>query len=354
MKERRTVRIQTGKPYDVVIGRGLLEESGRYIRALGPVRAAVITDSHVAGLYLQPVQDALRAEGIETESFVFPAGESSKNIGTLSEILEFLAEHRFVRSDVIVALGGGVVGDMAGFAAAVYLRGVRFVQLPTTLLAAVDSSVGGKTAVDLTAGKNLAGAFKQPELVLCDTETLTTLPPAQMENGMAEAIKYGVLFSRRLFDRFAQEADGPFFMDVIEACVTLKGCIVAADEFDNGERRLLNLGHTIGHAIEKCSGYAQEHGRCVAAGMAMIARAGEKRGVTEAGTAAQIEEMLLRYHLPVDTGYSTKALADAALTDKKRLGGEITLVLPRRIGSCILQAEPVERLTEYIEEGRKS
>ncbi|MBE6949642.1 MAG: 3-dehydroquinate synthase [Ruminococcaceae bacterium] len=351
----RTVRVRVGKGYDVVIGGGLLNECGRLIaETVGNRRIAIITDTNVEKLYLEKTLSSIRDAGVDAVSFVFPAGEENKNIGTLAGILEFLAENKFTREDVVVALGGGVVGDIAGFAAAVYLRGIRYIQLPTTLLAAVDSSVGGKTAIDLAVGKNLAGAFKQPELVVCDTDTFETLPQREFSNGMAEAIKYGVLFDRELFDLFMEDMSRTLIDDVVERCVRHKGCIVEIDELEKNERRLLNLGHTIGHAIEKCSHYGVTHGHGVSTGMAMIARAGEALGMTEKGTAERIEAVLARYDLPIDTEFDKESLVNAALSDKKRRGGSITLVIPKKIGECILHTEPVEKLSNYIELGRKN
>lgn len=351
----RTVKVQVGKGYDVKIGGGLLNVCGKLIAdTVGNARAAVITDTNVEKLYLEKTLASLREAGVDAVSFVFPAGEENKNINTLANILEFLAENKFTRGDIVVALGGGVVGDISGFAAAVYLRGIRYIQLPTTLLAAVDSSVGGKTAIDLNVGKNLAGAFKQPELVVCDTDTFDTLPAREFSNGMAESIKYGVLFDSELFDLFSEDMSKTLIDDIVERCVRHKGYIVEIDELEKNERRLLNLGHTIGHAIEKCSHYGITHGHGVAAGMAMIARAGEAMGMTESGTASKIEAVLAKYDLPIDTEYDNESLTEAALSDKKRRGGSITLVIPKEIGECVLHTEPVEKLSSYIELGRKN
>ena len=253
--------------------------------------------------------------------------------------------------DCVAALGGGVTGDMAGFAAAVYLRGIRYVQLPTTLLAAVDSSVGGKTAVDLTAGKNLAGAFCQPAAVICDTDCLKTLPPDVFADGAAEAVKTGVLSDEALFALFE---DGTLTADpgeVIARCVAYKAGVVERDEKEQGERKLLNLGHTVGHAIEKCSGYVIPHGHAVAAGLAVIARAAEALGWTEESLAARITACLSKNGLPTGTDYSAEALAEAALSDKKRAGGDITLVVPRKIGHCELRKVPVADLLPIIRAG---
>ena len=325
----RTIPVRVRPPYDVRIGSGLLGRCGDYLAALlGQRRIAVLADDTVASLYLDTVTAALEDAGFAVCSHIFPSGEGRKNLSTLTELLEFLASEHLTRTDCVAALGGGVTGDMAGFAAAVYLRGIRYVQLPTTLLAAVDSSVGGKTAVDLTAGKNLAGAFCQPAAVICDTDCLKTLPPDVFADGAAEAVKTGVLSDEALFALFEER-----------------------DEKEQGERKLLNLGHTVGHAIEKCSGYVIPHGHAVAAGLAVIARAAEALGWTEESLAARITACLSKNGLPTGTDYSAEALAEAALSDKKRAGGDITLVVPRKIGHCELRKVPVADLLPIIRAG---
>ena len=348
----QTIPVRTAPDYTVSIGPGLLTSCGQRLReVLGPCRAAVIADSTVAPLYATAVTASLSAAGFSVCSYLFPAGEAHKNLSTLSEILEFLAREHLTRSDCVVALGGGVAGDMAGFAAAVYLRGIRCVQLPTTLLSAVDSSVGGKTAIDLAAGKNLAGAFLQPAAVLCDTDCLKSLPPDVFADGAAEAIKTGVLSDESLFALFE---DGTLTADpaeVIARCVAYKAGVVERDEKEQGERRLLNLGHTVGHAIETCSGYAIPHGHAVAAGLAVIARAAEALGWTKQPIAARIAACLAKNGLPTGTDYTAEALAQAALADKKRAGDSITLVIPQRIGECELRKLPVSDLLPVIRAG---
>ncbi len=252
---------------------------------------------------------ACATPGFAVCSYVFPAGEEHKNFTTLSAILEFLAESQLTRTDCVAALGGGVTGDMAGFAAASYLRGIRYVQLPTTLLSAVDSSVGGKTAIDLAAGKNLAGAFLQPAAVLCDTDCLRSLPAAVFADGAAEAIKTGVLSGETLFSLFEDGTltDAP--AEIIARCIRYKAGVVERDEKERGERRKLNLGHTVGHAIEKCSGYAIPHGHAVAVGLAVMARASERLGWAEPGVSARIAACLEKNGLPTGTDYPAEALA---------------------------------------------
>ncbi len=248
MSSVQTIEVHTAPAYEVTIGAGLLRECGARLKTvLGGCRIAVVADSNVAPLYLETVCASLRDAGFAVCSYVFPAGEAHKNFTTLSAILEFLAESQLTRTDCVAALGGGVTGDMAGFAAASYLRGIRYVQLPTTLLSAVDSSVGGKTAIDLAAGKNLAGAFLQPAAVLCDTDCLKSLPAAVFADGAAEAIKTGVLSGETLFSLFEDGTltDAP--AEVIARCIRYKAGVVERDEKEQGERRKLNLGHTVGH-----------------------------------------------------------------------------------------------------------
>lgn len=348
----QTIPVRTSPAYSVQIGPGLLGRCGPLLgQVLAPCRMAVVTDSAVAPLYLDRVVRSLSSAGFAVVSYVFPAGEAHKNMDTLSGILEFLAREHLTRTDCVAALGGGVTGDMAGFAAAVYLRGIRYVQLPTTLLAAVDSSVGGKTAIDLAAGKNLAGAFLQPAAVLCDTDCLATLPLDVFADGTAEAIKTGVLSDESLFSLFEDGTLTAAPADVIARCVAYKAGVVERDETEQGERKLLNLGHTVGHAIEKCSDYAIPHGHAVAAGLAVMARAAEHLGWTQEPIAGRIAACLAKNDLPTGTDFSAQDLARAALSDKKRAGDTITVVVPRRIGTCQLHKLPVAELEHLIAAG---
>lgn len=348
----QTIHVRTVPEYDVTIGPGLLKECDRRLREAVPLcHMAVVTDSSVAPLYLETVKTSLSQAGYRVSAYVFPAGEGSKNFDTLSHILEFLAEEHLTRTDCVAALGGGVTGDMAGLAAALYLRGVRYVQLPTTLLAAVDSSVGGKTAIDLRAGKNLAGAFMQPAAVLCDTNCLKTLPPDVFADGAAEAIKTGVLCDESLFALFEDGTLAAAPEEVIARCVAFKAGVVERDEKEQGERKLLNLGHTVGHAIEKCSNFTIPHGHAVAAGLAIMARAAERLGWTDRPAAGRIAACLEKNRLPIRTGFEARALALAALFDKKRAGDSITIVVPKAIGRCELKKMPVTELEAVIRAG---
>ena len=340
----RTVNVKSGD-YEVLIGAGLLQAAGeRVARAVRGRRCAVVTDDRVQPMYARELTASLAAAGIQAEVFAFPNGEAHKTLATFCAALEFCAGMGLTRSDFVVALGGGVVGDLAGFAAAAYMRGVDCVQIPTTLLAAVDSSVGGKTAVDLPQGKNLAGAFHQPKLVLCDTDILGALPEALMRDGAAEMIKCGVLRDAALFEAMA---DGSWREDLegaVARCVSIKRDYVDQDPFDNGARQFLNLGHTFGHAVEKSTNFALSHGQCVAIGMVMAFRAA---GLDE----APIVRAARACGLPTQSPCSADELCAAAALDKKRRGDTVTLVLPERIGACALRRVPVEQMRAYILRG---
>ena len=345
----RQVVVSASTEYAILIGRGILEQVGAEIaKRIKPCKAAVITDTTVEKLYAEQVENSLAEAGFTTCRFAYPAGEASKNIGTLSDILEFLAEEEVTRQDIIVALGGGVAGDMAGFAAAVYQRGIRFVQVPTTFLAAVDSSVGGKTAIDLNAGKNMAGAFYQPHLVLCDVDVLETLPAEYFADGIAETLKYGVIGDAELFEKTASGDFRNDLEEIIETCVKMKRDIVIEDEFDTGVRQLLNLGHTLGHAIEKKSGFSLSHGHAVAIGMHLIAKVAEDEGIAEVGLAEKIRESLVNNDLPVSIDYTAEEITEGVLKDKKRRGGEISFVFPEKVGHCEIVKIPVGEVTELV------
>ena len=351
------IHVRTNPEYDVVIGPGLLKECGSRLKeTVGLCHMAVVTDSNVAPLYLETVKSSLSEAGFQVSTYTFPAGEAHKNFNSLSDILEFLAGEQLTRTDCVAALGGGVTGDMAGLAAALYLRGVKYVQLPTTLLSAVDSSVGGKTASDLSAGKNLAGAFMQPSAVICDTDCLKTLPPKVFADGAAEALKTGVLCGEKLFARMEAGLRVSELEEIIAQCVAFKAGVVERDEKEQGERKLLNLGHTIGHAIEKCSDFTIPHGHAVAAGLAIMARATENLGwltdeAKQVFEGGRIESAVESLGLPSSTEYPPEALAKAALSDKKRAGDSITIVVPSKIGRCELKTIPVTELLSVIEAG---
>lgn len=329
----KTIRVNTSKPYDVIIKRGSIGNCGKYIAEVTKSRrAAIITDDIVDKLYGDMVASSLRDYGFEHTTFAFKNGEASKNISVLGKIYDFLCESNITRNDIIIALGGGVVGDITGFAAATFLRGVDFVQIPTTLLAQIDSSVGGKTAIDIPGGKNLVGAFNQPSLVICDSNSLYTLSEEILADGMAEAIKYGMIRDEKLFELIEQHnlSDIDEVMDeVVYTCIDIKRMVVENDEFDRGERMILNFGHTIGHAIEGWHNYTNyTHGKGVAAGMCCITRKCAPQ------LSKRLEKCVKAYNLPVDTEAKMSELLPFCSKDKKRESGNINYIVCSEIGKA--------------------
>ena len=346
------VTVKASRCYDILIGSGLISTLGQEMKQFPKVKnVCVVSETNVWPLHGAAAVKSLEDAGYRVVSFVFPSGEENKNGQTYLELVNFLAESRLTRSDMVVALGGGVVGDLAGFAAATFLRGVQLVQVPTTVLSAVDSSVGGKTAIDLPAGKNLAGAFCQPSLVLCDTDALNTLPEDIFREGCAEAIKYGVLYDPELFTYLSETGLNFDRERVIRRCVELKGSAVMEDEFDTGSRMRLNLGHTIGHGIEARSHFAVSHGKAVAIGMAMISRAAAKKGMLAPEEAEKVVATIAAFGLPTGTEYPADEILSFMLSDKKRSGGTIPLIIPTAIGNCEIVPTPVEKLKDIIEAG---
>ena len=344
------VHVRASRDYDVLIGEGLLAGCGGEIAAVtASRRCALVTDSTVAPLYARRVEDSLRQAGMDVCTYVFPAGEQSKTLATYGDILAFLAENRLTRSDFVAALGGGVAGDMAGFAAATYQRGIDYIQLPTTFLAASDSSVGGKTAVDLPAGKNLAGAFWPPRLVVCDCGTFSTLPADTFADGVAETLKHGLIADRDFFDFLMRQPIRDHLPAVVRRNVEIKAAVVAEDEFESGKRKLLNFGHTLGHAIEKCSGYTVTHGHAVAVGMVLAARAAERLGLSPKGTLETVLAGNRRYDLPTECPYAAQELYDAATGDKKRRGGKIDVVVLEEIGRAKTIPLDMDGLRAFVE-----
>ena len=341
--------VHAARPYPVYIGSGLLDHCGELVAQHSNGRCAVICDDTVCGLYGPRVCRALEAAGLHPVLHAFPAGEQHKTLSTYGAILGFLAENHITRSDCVVALGGGVTGDMAGFAAATYQRGIDFIQVPTTFLAASDASVGGKTAVDLPAGKNLAGAFWQPRAVICDTDTFATLPESAFQDGAAETLKHGLIADGEFF-RFLMNEDMHRHMEaVVRRNVEIKAAVVAEDEREQGQRKLLNFGHTLGHAIEKCSGYQVSHGHAVAVGMVLAARAAEALDYGGQGTLDAVLSACERYGLPTACPYSAGELYAAATGDKKRSGGCIDVVVLREVGRAETVRLDLDGLRKFTE-----
>lgn len=348
----KTIRVNTFHAYDVIIGSHLLDHLGSFVsNVCKSKKICIISDSNVWPIYGDTASDSLKKYDFDVIHFTFPAGESSKNGNTYLQALEFLARNKMTRSDAIVALGGGVVGDLSGFIAATFLRGIPYIQVPTSLLSMVDSSVGGKTAIDLPSGKNLAGAFYQPNLVLCDIQTLDTLPRPILCDGCAEVIKYAILYDDLLFCHL-QECGLSFDREyVISRCIDLKRIVVEKDEFDRGERQKLNLGHTVGHGVEAGSNFTVSHGQAVAIGTAIVTRAAEKRQLCADSLSEKVCKLLLLFELPISTEMSAQELTQYALSDKKRAGSTVNLIIPMDIGNCIIRPTPIEEIQPLIEAG---
>lgn len=358
------VTLSEGRSYDIQIERGLLERAGEMIRTVyGGKRIAIITDSNVAPLYGDKLEASLHAAGFETKRVVFPAGEQSKNLAVLEQLYDGLLSSEpftLTRTDLVITLGGGVTGDMGGFAAGSVLRGVPYVQIPTTLLSQVDSSVGGKVAIDLKQGKNLAGLFYQPKMVLIDSDTLETLPDRVFFDGMGEVVKYGMIREPALW-RLLEHVSGrdalrPYMDEIIYTCCDCKRKIVENDEHDTGERMLLNFGHTIGHAYEKLGNYEKwMHGEAVCCGMYAILRVGEQNGTCRPGLAARLRELLIRQGMPWDAGEVPEEALTATLAfDKKGSGGNISPVFIRDIGDSYYQKMPRAEFVRWVLEKDKT
>ena len=340
----KTIRLKLSVNYEIKIAGGLLPCCGNLTAALKkPCAVTLVSDDIVYHLYGETVKTSYEQAGFSVATFIFPNGEGSKNFGMVERLLEFMAAKQITRNDLVIALGGGVVGDLAGFAAAIYQRGVAYLQIPTTLLAAVDSSVGGKTGIDLFAGKNLAGAFYQPIAIFCDPETLKTLPQSVFNDGLCEVIKYGCIADESLFAMLLHDDIQDKLSDIVATCVSIKGDIVMRDELDLNERQLLNFGHTAGHAIERLSDYRITHGRAVAMGMCIMAR--------NTGCADELLKVFQKYDIDSDCPYTAKEIAQKALADKKRSGGIITLVLLERIGKAYLHKVDVSEMEGIFAKG---
>jgi 3-dehydroquinate synthase len=348
-----TIDVMASTPYQVEIGQHILPTLGSRLRLLCPKaqRVVLVTDDAVFPLHGQAALDSLTQAGLTATSYVLPHGESSKTAKNLIELLNFLVGQHLTRSDCLVALGGGVIGDLTGFAAAIYMRGIAYIQVPTTVLSMVDSSVGGKTAVDLPAGKNLMGAFWQPKQVLCDISLLNTLPEDIFTDGCAEIIKTAVLFDPDLFQTLTRDGKAFDRALVIGTCVGHKRDIVNEDEFDTGRRGLLNLGHTLAHAAEACSDFALSHGKAVAIGTATVCRAAAKAGLCTRLLAEDVTALLKKFGLPTCTDIPIEQLMVPMLSDKKRSGDTVKVVVPRALGQCELRPMNAAELQNFMTTG---
>ena len=350
--KKQILTTPNGESYPILTGSGLLDTCGTEIASVvKPCRVMIVSDTNVAPLYLARAVKSLADAGFSVNTHVVSAGEESKSVAVFGALLESFAEAKMTRTDLAVALGGGVIGDLTGFAAGCYLRGIRFIQMPTTLLSAVDASVGGKTAVNLAHGKNLAGLFHQPSAVYCDTDTLGTLTPHEMADGAAEAIKTGILGDPELFAIYENGNAQTKLEEVISRAVAYKSKIVTEDPEEHGVRKLLNLGHTPAHAIERLSDFGISHGHAVAIGMAMMTRAAVKRMILDTDEGTRILNAIARNDLPVYCPFAADEMAKIASIDKKAAASDITVILPERIGQCRMEKLPVSSLEALFADG---
>lgn len=369
--------VHLGGDYEVVVENGILPQIGEYTAQIyNPCRLCIVTDSNVDALYSQEVTTSLEKAGFSVYKFVIEAGEDSKTLSMMSKLLEFLVDCRFNRGDKLIALGGGVVGDLTGFTAATYMRGIGYIQIPTSILAAADSSVGGKTAINLGKGKNLCGAFWQPDLVFCDTNLFKTLTPREFSCGMAEIIKMAVLFDKKLFhdvesfdetvflegrkpfrscnsDKGIESFSEELLSRLVFRSIELKANIVEEDERDTGRRTLLNFGHTAGHAIESLSGYRLLHGEAIAIGMVINLKAAYRKGYMEKDLSVPLIEVLERSGISCECGYTAREITEQAVKDKKVSESHIDVIMLKDIGDAYLKQFPFSEFEDFVEEGLK-
>lgn len=347
----KTVNVKASKEYTVTIGRNL--DFPEIIKTCTDSRrCVVVSDDIVWELYGDEFCNRLILSGFSVSVYIMLHGEENKTFETVAEIAESFSDFSLTGCDFAIALGGGIVGDCCGFASSIYLRGIDFIQVPTTYLAAIDSSVGGKTGVNTDYGKNLIGAFHQPVGVICDSSFLDTLPNEIFTAGACEALKYGVLRSADLFDRIENTKDN--IEDIICECIKIKADVVAEDEFDCNNRKLLNLGHTFGHAIEKSTDFAISHGHAVGLGMLIIANAAQEMGLCEQGVSDRIKGKLDQFGIDTDLSrFSADELIEISLSDKKRRGRRINFVFPSSVGECFLYETDIERISDILKRGLK-
>lgn len=350
VKNVKKINFKTNSPYEILIDTNLMRTFGDHIKKISSARQVlIITDDVVNELYSGDVTDSLIESGFEVFLFTLTHGESSKTLQSVERIYSFLIKNKFTRSDLIIALGGGIVGDIAGFVAATYMRGIDLVQIPTTLLAQIDSAIGGKNGVNLAHGKNLIGTFYQPKLVLIDIGVLSTLPKQSLSDGMAEAIKYGLIRSESLFNMIKNCELDDILTDLIFECISIKQELVERDELEQGERKLLNFGHTLGHAIEKFYNFSKyTHGQAVAIGMACTVRSGENLAITKSGTYEELTSVLRKYNLPCEIDCDMDKLAEIAKIDKKATGEFFDIVLIKSIGAGFVKRIKKDDLKKYI------
>ena len=338
------VDVKCSKNYKVIIENGIFTDLVKYI---GNEKTCFVTDENVYRIYKEKIYEHINKMYQDVLVYVVKPGETSKSSKTYIELLEYLAKNKFTRADTLIALGGGVVGDLTGFVAATYLRGIEFIQVPTTVLAASDSSVGGKTAINLDYGKNLVGAFYQPKTVLVDPEFFLTLPQNIKRDGFAEIIKYGIINKPSLFEEL-DSADNLNYESIIKASLESKAKLVEEDEYDKGSRMLLNLGHTFGHSIEIAGDYKYTHGEAVAMGIHMISKAAMLKGFLKASDYEKIKELLIKFGFKLDVEYDENVLYEIMELDKKRSDNTIKLIIPFAIGDTRIIEITMGELKEYL------
>ena len=350
-----TVNVRASKEYNVEIGDGIISRLGEMMKAVCPkaIKALIVSETNVAALYLDTIKAQLEGAGLEVATYVFEAGEKNKNINEIAGMWNKMAEAGFTRTDIVVGLGGGVTTDMAGFAAATFLRGIDVIQVPTSLLAMVDASVGGKTGIDIPMGKNQVGAFWQPSLVLEDTSFLKTLPDDVFTEGMGEVTKYAFIMDEKLMDLLEKQNgnirdDAAVLENVIGMCVSDKAEIINEDETDNGRRQILNFGHTAGHVIERDSGFTKPHGICVAKGMGIFMDACVKAGTLSAEDAKRMKDLLAMYKLPASDEITAEDIVKGAMNDKKKRGNTLSVILVNKIGKAEIKKMTAEEFLKFL------
>ena len=352
----RTVRVNAAsKSYDVLIGKNAVTVLGEQAKKLcpGALKALVVSETNVAPLYLDAVKEQLEGSGFEVTGYVFEAGEQNKNINEIAGMWNRMAEAGFTRTDFVVGLGGGVTTDMAGFAASTFLRGIKVIQLPTSLLAMVDASVGGKTGIDIPMGKNLVGAFWQPSLVLEDTSFLKTLPDEVFTEGMGEVTKHAFIMDLKLLEKLEEAAgdirsDEDLLEEIVYMNVSDKASVVGEDETDNGRRQTLNYGHTVGHVIERDSGFTKPHGICVAKGMGIVMDACVRAGTLTPEDAKRMKDLLALYKLPASDDITPEAIVEGAMNDKKKRGDTLSVILVNKIGQAEIKKMNKEEFLKFL------
>ena len=352
----RTVNVRAAsKTYDVLIGRDAVTSLGDEVKRLCPkaMKVLIVSETNVAPLYLDKVSAQFETVGLEVVTYVFEAGERSKGIEAIAAMWNKMAEAGFTRTDIVAGLGGGVTTDMAGFAASTFLRGISVIQIPTSLLAMVDASVGGKTGIDIPMGKNQVGAFWQPALVLEDISFLKTLPDEVFTEGMGEVTKHAFIMDTVLFDKLEKAGgnirdDEDLLEEIVYMNVSDKACVVSADETDNGRRQTLNFGHTVGHVIERDSGFTKPHGVCVAMGMGIIMDACVRAGTLDKNDAEKMKNLLKLYKLPVTDDITPEAIVNGAMNDKKKRGDTLSVILVNKIGEAEIKKMTKEEFLEFL------